>query len=87
MNENGDMIQFRWRPYGDGELHPDLHGYEDNLPVVNINGAFCVLEFRQHFMPTLVSVELSNGANVEIFALEPARDCDTQWKPVMMTPL
>lgn len=60
------MIQFRWKI-----VSPDNYSAG---PVTTVDGELCVLQYRLHFVPSMIA----SGDIV----LKQARDIDAEWKDV-----
>ena len=77
------MIQFRWRRLKHFESLDPPSG------VVTVDGHLCVLEYRQHFVPARLEVAIAKPdgsiSEEEVIVLKPARECDSEWKPVVIS--
>jgi hypothetical protein len=74
------MIQFRWRKLDKWPRN------DDKLSVADVDGCPCVLEFKQHFIPTARTVVVDDMGNTDlVYVLTEARECDKEWKEVKIS--
>jgi len=65
------MIQFRWEPC--------THVPEKGTATIKIDGVYCILQYRIHFVPAVNwNLDKPDG----VIVLQAARDVDAEWKNV-----